>query len=87
MERMIIHKERSAGWYRLSAYYMAKMLSELPLILVQPVIFVGVSYWCIGFNGVLSYFGMLLIIIISGITGQVRMTDDVLSLITVNLVK
>ena len=71
MERVIIHKERSAGWYRLSAYYMAKMTSELPLILVQPVAFVTLSYWCIGLNGIISFFGMLMVIIINALAGQV----------------
>ncbi|XP_076471095.1 uncharacterized protein LOC143301001 isoform X2 [Babylonia areolata] len=70
MEKVIIHKERSAGWYRLSAYYLAKMTSELPLIIVQPAIFVVVSYWCVGLNGVLAFFGTCLTIIINAMTGQ-----------------
>lgn len=71
MERVVIHKERSAGWYRLSAYYLAKMTSELPLILVQPGIFVAVSYWCIGFNGVGPFFGTVFIMMVNAIAGQV----------------
>ncbi|PVD33949.1 hypothetical protein C0Q70_05211 [Pomacea canaliculata] len=70
MERVVIHKERSAGWYRLSAYYLAKMTSELPLILVQPGIFVAVSYWCIGFNGVGPFFGTVFIMMVNAIAGQ-----------------
>ena len=71
MEKVIIHKERSAGWYRLSAYYLAKMTSELPLILVQPAIFVIISYWCVGFNGVEAFFATCVVIMVNAITGQV----------------
>ncbi|KAK7480392.1 hypothetical protein BaRGS_00028311 [Batillaria attramentaria] len=70
MERVVIHKERSAGWYRLSAYYLAKMTSELPLILLQPAIFVIVSYWCVGLNGVGPFFGTVLVVMVNAIAGQ-----------------
>ena len=71
MEKVVIHKERSAGWYRLSAYYLAKMTSELPLILVQPAIFVVVSYWCVGFNGVAAFFGTIVVVMVNAVVGQV----------------
>ncbi|KAK7098883.1 hypothetical protein V1264_003101 [Littorina saxatilis] len=70
MERVVIHKERSAGWYRLSAYYLAKMTSELPLILVQPSIFVVVSYWCVGFNGVGPFFATVVVVMVNAVAGQ-----------------
>ena len=34
--------------YRLSAYWLAKQTSELPLILTLPLIYYVVVYWCIG---------------------------------------
>ena len=70
-ERMVINKERSAGWYRLSAYYLAKMTSEVPLILIQPVMFITVVYWCVGLNGVSAFFATIGTIIIHAIAGQV----------------
>lgn len=69
-ERMVINKERSAGWYRLSAYYLAKMTSEVPLILIQPVMFITVVYWCVGLNGVSAFFATIGTIIIHAIAGQ-----------------
>ncbi|KAK3101924.1 hypothetical protein FSP39_007394 [Pinctada imbricata] len=70
MERGVIAKERLAGWYRLSAYYLAKMTSELPLILFQPLLFVGVAYWVIGLSGTAAYFATLGTVFIHTIAGQ-----------------
>ena len=56
-ERVVINRERSNGAYRLSAYYLAKTLSELPLILVRPSIFIIITYWTVGMNGLASFFG------------------------------
>ena len=47
-ERSIIRRERDAGAYRLSAYYMAKITSELPLVLCAPLIFFSILYWMVG---------------------------------------
>ncbi|XP_076106535.1 uncharacterized protein LOC143075118 isoform X2 [Mytilus galloprovincialis] len=44
-ERGVIKKEREAGAYRLSAYYAAKITSDLPLILITPVLFYCIIYW------------------------------------------
>ncbi|XP_012938369.1 ABC transporter G family member 21 [Aplysia californica] len=70
MERMVIHKERASGWYRLSAYYLAKMTSELPLTLLQPSLFLAVAYWCVGLHGVGPFFMSLLVIMVNALAGQ-----------------
>ncbi|XP_048779668.2 uncharacterized protein LOC125683024 [Ostrea edulis] len=70
MERVVINKERAAGWYRLSAYYCAKMTSELPLTLLQPMFFVVVTYWAIGLNGIAAFFATIGTIFIDSIAGQ-----------------
>lgn len=70
MERVVINKERAAGWYRLSAYYCAKMTSELPLTLLQPLFFVVVTYWAIGLNGITSFFATIGTVFINSIAGQ-----------------
>ncbi|KAK3103489.1 hypothetical protein FSP39_019592 [Pinctada imbricata] len=69
-ERIVINKERSSGWYRLSSYYLAKMTSELPLILLQPIFFITIVYWSVGLNGVTAFFATLGTIFIHSITGQ-----------------
>lgn len=70
LERMVINKERSAHWYRLSAYYLAKMTSELVLIIVQPTVFVIIAYWVIGLNGIGAFFSTLGTVYIDSIAGQ-----------------
>lgn len=70
LERMVINKERAAGWYRLSAYYCAKMTSELVLILVQPAVFIIIAYWVVGLNGISAFFATLGTVFIDSIAGQ-----------------
>ena len=43
-ERTILLKERSAGSYHLSAYFISKTISSLPIRLSQPFIFLAISY-------------------------------------------
>ncbi|XP_060084487.1 uncharacterized protein LOC132563754 [Ylistrum balloti] len=55
-ETDVIRKERSVGVYRLSAYYLSKMTTELPLLLVIPTLFNTAVYWAAGLGGVEVYF-------------------------------
>lgn len=70
MEQVVIHKERSGGWYRLSAYYLAKMTSELPLIFAQPLLFLSIAYWTIGLNGAVAFFATVGTVFIDSLAGQ-----------------
>ncbi|OWF52254.1 ABC transporter G family member 14 [Mizuhopecten yessoensis] len=55
-ERAVVSKDRSAGAYRLSAYYLAKITSEMPLLLSVPFLFNTAVYWLAGLGGVDGYF-------------------------------
>lgn len=71
-EHAVISKERRSGVYHLSAYYLAKTVSELPLVLVQPSLYFIVTYWSVGLNGVVSFFGSLFIVVVNAVVGQVN---------------
>lgn len=49
-EKAVLNKDRSSGAYRLSAYYCAKTLVELPADTLYPLIFGCVVYWMTGLN-------------------------------------
>jgi ABC-type multidrug transport system permease subunit len=44
----VLTKERSTGTYRLSAYFVGKVLAETPLELVMPILFSVITYWMVG---------------------------------------
>jgi ABC-type multidrug transport system permease subunit len=44
-EMGMLRKERSSDMYHLSAYYIAKTTSALPLNLFFPFLFVTIIYW------------------------------------------
>ncbi|EXC31694.1 ABC transporter G family member 14 [Morus notabilis] len=44
-ERTMLMKERSSGMYRLSSYFLAKTIGDLPLELALPTAFVFIIYW------------------------------------------
>ncbi|XP_067834845.1 uncharacterized protein, partial [Heptranchias perlo] len=69
-ERPIINKERLSGCYRLSAYYLAKMTSELPLTIIQPAVSLTIAYWMAGLNGVGAYFVDVGLIMLTAVTAQ-----------------
>ncbi|XP_052215978.1 uncharacterized protein LOC127834288 isoform X2 [Dreissena polymorpha] len=69
-ERGLITKERSAGAYRLSAYYLARTVSELPLQIVVPTLFYTFVYWMAGLNDVTVFFMTLPILLLSVISAQ-----------------
>ncbi|ELR21493.1 ABC2 type transporter superfamily protein [Acanthamoeba castellanii str. Neff] len=49
-ERAVLNKERDTGTYRLSSYFLAKVLAETPLDLVLPLFFGCITYWVVGLS-------------------------------------
>jgi len=59
-ERRVLSKERAGGSYRLSAYFLAKTFSEMPLRLCMPLIYLTISYWMANLNNdPKAFFGMV----------------------------
>eukprot|EP00554_Chaetoceros_debilis_P000022 CAMPEP_0194091310 /NCGR_PEP_ID=MMETSP0149-20130528/42529_1 /TAXON_ID=122233 /ORGANISM="Chaetoceros debilis, Strain MM31A-1" /LENGTH=761 /DNA_ID=CAMNT_0038775851 /DNA_START=90 /DNA_END=2375 /DNA_ORIENTATION=+ len=69
-ERTIMFKERASGSYHMSAYFMARTLSQLPTALVLPSGFWTIAYWMSGINPRVDVFfgtlGCTLLAVLSG---------------------
>lgn len=57
-------KERASGMYRLSAYFLARIVSDLPLELILPTMFVTVVYWMSGLKTTASGFFLTLLVVL-----------------------
>ncbi|XP_058071278.1 ABC transporter G family member 9-like [Magnolia sinica] len=66
-ERAMLTKERSSGMYRLSSYFMSRMVSDMPMGLVLPTIFVTIVYWMGGLNPNAGNFFHTLFVILLGV--------------------
>ncbi|KAJ6827137.1 ABC transporter G family member 22 [Iris pallida] len=70
-ERAMLNKERAADMYRLSAYFMARTTTDLPLDLVLPVFFMLVVYFMTGLRLTAdSFFLSMLTVFLSIIAAQ-----------------
>ncbi|CAN4102863.1 unnamed protein product [Withania somnifera] len=70
-ERMMLEKERSSGMYRLSSYFMSRIVGDLPMELVLPTIFVIITYWTTGLKrSPLNFFSTLFILLYSVLVSQ-----------------
>ena len=70
-ERVVVLKERATASYRLSAYFVATSIAELPVFLFMPFIFMAVSYTMIVPTlGFATFIYVLLITFLSVMTGQ-----------------
>ncbi len=69
-ERAVINKERAAGTFRLSAYFIGKTLAESPIELILPFIFGTITYWMVGlstdFYSYLLYLLLLFLFVLFG---------------------
>lgn len=72
-ERVMLAKERSVGMYRLSAYLLARMTSDLPLDLILPLVFLGIVYLMAGLKPTFTAFSLtMLTVFLSVVAAQVN---------------
>nr|XP_006818006.1 PREDICTED: ABC transporter G family member 14-like [Saccoglossus kowalevskii] len=70
-EKIVMFKERSAGMYRLSAFYLSKNTSELPLLIILPIISTLIVYWSTGLNQSASaFFSFMALLLLTVFAGQ-----------------
>ncbi|XP_031125372.1 ABC transporter G family member 14-like [Ipomoea triloba] len=70
-ERRMLIKERSSGMYRLSSYFLAKTVGDLPLELALPTAFTFILYWMGGLKAEpLTFTLSLLIVLFSVLVSQ-----------------
>ncbi|XP_035689765.1 ABC transporter G family member 9-like [Branchiostoma floridae] len=69
-ERLVVNKERLAGSYRLSSYYLAKVTSEAPLMLLLPTVMISVCYPMCGFGNAAGFFSTWILLMLSALTAQ-----------------
>ncbi|XP_024983429.1 ABC transporter G family member 22-like [Cynara cardunculus var. scolymus] len=62
-ERAMLNKERAADMYRLSAYFMARTTSDLPLDLFLPMLFLVVVYFMAGLRQTVDSFFLTMVIV------------------------
>ncbi|KAL3619163.1 hypothetical protein CASFOL_036733 [Castilleja foliolosa] len=66
-ERMMLEKERLAGMYRLSSFFMALTLGDLQMVLILPTIFYAIIYWMGGLKPMPGPFLLGLLAILLGV--------------------
>ncbi|KAG2543366.1 hypothetical protein PVAP13_9NG742000 [Panicum virgatum] len=71
-ERAMLNKERAVDMYKLSAYFLARMTSDLPLDLFLPVVFMVIVYFMAGLKATATHFFLsILTVFLSIIAAQV----------------
>ncbi|XP_051136377.1 ABC transporter G family member 9-like [Andrographis paniculata] len=55
-ERLMLEKERASGMYRLSSYFMALTVGDLPMEMVLPTMFYTITYWMAGLKPTAGHF-------------------------------
>ncbi|CAD5175094.1 unnamed protein product [Musa acuminata subsp. malaccensis] len=70
-ERAMLNKERAVDMYRLSAYFIARTTSDLPLDLLLPIIFLLIVYFMAGLRLSIEHFFLsMLVVFLSIVAAQ-----------------
>lgn len=70
-ERAMLNKERAVDMYKLSAYFLARTTSDLPLDLFLPIIFMVIVYFMAGLKATATHFFLsMLTVFLSIIAAQ-----------------
>lgn len=57
-------REYRAGMYPAYVYYIARMLSLIPGLIIEPILFAAVVYWLAGLRNTIEAFGLTLLVLI-----------------------
>lgn len=63
-ERAIFIKERASGMYTLSSYFMSRIVGDLPMDLILPIVFLIVTYWMTGLKPEFGAFLLTLLVLL-----------------------
>lgn len=67
----MLRKERSSGMYRLSSYFMARTVADLPMELTLPTLFVTITYWMGGLKATtINFFYTLFVVLFNVLVAQ-----------------
>lgn len=70
-EREMLSKERTSRMYRLSSYFAARLVGDLPMELILPTVFTTITYWMGGLKPTaLSYTTFLIITLATVLVSQ-----------------
>ncbi|KAM7250818.1 hypothetical protein ACFE04_022701 [Oxalis oulophora] len=70
-ELKMLEKERSSGMYKLSSYFMARTIGDLPMELILPTFFIITTYWMAGLkHSVINFILTLLVILLNVLVSQ-----------------
>ena len=75
MDKEVVTKELTSHSYYLSAYYMAKLVSELIPVLVYPSVYLIITFWAAGIGGPVTFFGVWAVLIVTSFVSQVRIVN------------
>jgi len=64
LEREVFRRERKAGMYKLTSYYIGKQVAEFPLQVIAPALFAFLLYWCVGLPADIWIFGTFLSLVL-----------------------